>query len=215
MIGRSRGSLIGGGIAFILAVGVLIWANFLPRPSVMLQMPGSWKDMASLTQRGGVRIWVIDVGEPRSMTMYDAPVVTLAHPVTFPANVLRLDDRFTCGPDMRPTVPAPRLVDGVDERGISNNKFEELSVHTNLDGSVMVTCFAPGGQPEGSPRFIRPLVELARSASRLAGMDRAARRMLIPIDRRRHRGPDSGRGSNAGSFRQPGSRDYWPNSRST
>ena len=149
MTGKTR-LLIAGGVAIVISLGVLVWATFLSQPSAMRPMPRSWKELASVTQRAGVRIWVIDVGEPRAMTLYDAPVVTLADPVTFPASIVRLDDRFTCGPDMRPTVPAPRLIDGVDERGISNNKFEQLSVHTNLNGSVTVTCFAPGGRPEGA-----------------------------------------------------------------
>jgi hypothetical protein len=120
----------------VAVVALLVWTN---------TAPGSYR----LAQSASRRTWVVEVGQPCPMQLYGASAVTLGGPVTFPAGELRAHDLFRCEQGTH-SVHAPLLAEWVNERGVSNNQFEEISVHRNLDGSVTVTCFAQGGRPAGT-----------------------------------------------------------------
>ena len=134
MRARARWVVVGV-VLLVLGVVALYWFNS--------DLTG-----VTLSEADGGRTWVIDVGEPRPMQSYGRMVITLSDPVTFPVDQIRAHDRFMCEGSTHSVHPY-LVADWMDERGGSNNVFEEISVTTHLDGSVTVTCWAPGGRPAG------------------------------------------------------------------
>ena len=103
-------------IGAIVLVVVLAVIAFL-----VWQDKTAWKRDAYLEQSAARRIWVVEHSQPRPNQSYGVRVVTLGDPVTFPADQLRVHDRFRCERGTH-AVHAYLVADWMDERGGSNNR---------------------------------------------------------------------------------------------